>query len=86
MKSRLTILALLFLSISVIDVNAQNLYRSRVTGNWTTPGTWELSTNSGSTWTTSTTTFPTADTAGSVTLRSLMLLLFPPPIRFGSIN
>ena len=77
MKSRLTILALLFLSISVIDVNAQNLYRSRVTGNWTTPGTWELSTNSGSTWTTSTTTFPTADTAGSVTLRSPNVITIP---------
>jgi hypothetical protein len=80
MKARLAILTLLLLSISVLETNAQNIYRSRVTGNWTTPGTWELSTNSGSTWITSTVTYPTADSAGTVTLRSPHVVTIPASI------
>lgn len=60
-------LVLIFVSAS--DVSAQNYYRSRVSGNWTTPGTWDFSTNSGSTWQISTTTYPTS-AAGPVTIQS----------------
>lgn len=51
---------ILFLSfiISNISFSANELYRSRTSGNWTTPSTWEYSTDGGSTWITATSTFP----------------------------
>ena len=69
MKTIMKILLLLVFCISAFDVSAQNYYRSRVSGNWTTPGTWDFSTNSGSTWQISTTTYPTS-AAGPVTIQS----------------
>lgn len=76
MKTITKILLLILFCVSAVDVNAQNFYRSRVSGNWTTPGTWELSTNNGSTWQTSTTTYPTS-TAGAVTIQSTHNVTLP---------
>ncbi len=48
--------------------SANEFFRSIVTGNWNSPSTWQMSTNSGSTWITAT-GFP-SDSSGVVTVRS----------------
>ncbi len=70
MKNAIMLFILTALVLQFNNANAQNVFRSRVTGSWNVPGTWEFSTNSGSTWNTSTLAYPTADSAGAVSIRS----------------
>ncbi len=88
MKRTITVCIFIALVIFQSDSNAQNQYRSRVTGNWNVPGTWEISTNSGSTWSTSLTTYPTADSAGVVSVRSGHTVTVPasPLIRIDQLS
>ncbi|MBK9228593.1 MAG: hypothetical protein IPL67_16460 [Ignavibacteria bacterium] len=54
MKTITKILLLILFCVSAVDVNAQN-FTGREFPATGLPGTWELSTNNGSTWQTSTT-------------------------------
>lgn len=71
------LLSVLVILLTTIDVSGQNLYRSRATGNWNSPGTWEYSTNNGATWLNSVSTYPVADSAGSVTIRNPHVVTLP---------
>ncbi|MBX7043509.1 MAG: hypothetical protein K1X85_11475 [Ignavibacteria bacterium] len=70
MKTTITFLGIMLLILSGFDADAQNIFRSRTSGNWNSPSTWEVSTNNGSTWSISVSSYPTADSAGSVNVRS----------------
>lgn len=70
MKTTLTVLGIMVLFMSGFDADAQNIFRSRISGNWDIPSTWDVSTNNGSTWSISVSSYPTADSAGSVNIRS----------------
>ncbi len=71
------LLSFLLICLITADSYSQTLYRSRVTGNWNSPGTWEYSTNNGATWLNSVSTYPIADSAGSVTIRSPHIVTLP---------
>lgn len=88
MRLTFAICVLVALAFFQSDSNAQNQYRSRVTGSWNVPGTWEISTNNGSTWNTSTTTYPSADSAGAVSVRSGHIVTVPvtPLIRIDQLT
>ncbi len=59
MKTRIfTFLVLVSISIPQLLYSAGELWRTRLSGNWTTPSTWEYSTNGGGTWITATSSFP----------------------------
>ena len=77
MKKIIMICILTALALQINDASAQNQFRSRVTGNWNLPGTWEFSTNGGSTWSTSTLAYPTADSAGAVSIRTGHIVTVP---------
>ncbi len=69
---------ILFLCIIVTNISfsANELYRSRVSGSWTTPNTWEISDNGGVSWATSTTSYP-SDTSGVTEVRNLHNVTVP---------
>lgn len=69
MKTKLLVLITLILVLSESVFSANELWRSRISGSWTTPSTWEFSTNGGSTWIIATSTFPEV-ISSSTTIRN----------------
>lgn len=70
MKTRtITFLMFILLIIPQLTDAAGEMWRSRVSGSWTTPSTWEFSTNGGGTWITATSTFPDV-TGSTVTIQT----------------
>lgn len=69
MKKLIFSFALLSIIISNVSFSANELWRSRISGSWTTPSTWEFSTNGGSIWIIATSTFPEV-TSSTTTIRN----------------
>ncbi|MBK8550197.1 MAG: hypothetical protein IPL53_03730 [Ignavibacteria bacterium] len=64
------------LIITNISFSANELWRSRISGNWNTPATWEFSINGGGTWIIATSTFPDV-TSSTTTIRSPNTVTIP---------
>lgn len=67
-KLFLILIPLLIAGSALRSFAANELYRSNASGNWNSTGTWQMSTNGGSTWIAATST--PNDTSGAVTIRN----------------
>lgn len=77
MKTLFSVVIVALVCIASTDAVSQTLFRSRASGSWTVPGTWDFSTNGGGTWQVSTSSYPTL-VAGAVTIQSSHTVSIPP--------
>lgn len=69
MKKLIYTLILISILITTDSYSANELWRSRTSGIWTTPATWEFSTDGGNIWIIATSTFPDV-TSSTTTIRN----------------